>query len=306
MELDNLKNKKIGVLMGGFSSEREISLRSGKNVLNILKSAGYNAIAIDVQENFLDVLKQEKIDVAFNVLHGKFGEDGRIQSILDFLKIPYTGSGFEASSIAINKVLSKQTVSLYGVATAPFQIIKSQSDFDRISFPLPWIIKPIDEGSSIGVQIIKDKKQSLKYDLNKTRYFVEQFIEGTEITIGVLDNGHTRTVLPILQLAPKNEFYDFESKYTKGMTNFILPAKLPEAIYKKAQDFALRAHEAIECSGATRSDFIVNDSGIYFLEINTNPGMTETSDIPEQAKAQGLSLITLCEEILKSAFARKK
>lgn len=302
----DLKHKKIAVLMGGFSSEREISLRSGKNVFQILKSGGYEAVGLDVGSDFLTRLKEEKIEIAFNVLHGEFGEDGKVQAILDFLKIPYTGSGFEASTIGINKILSKQVVSLYGVPTASFALLDPNTGFDCIDFNLPWVYKPVDEGSSLGVKLIKTPEDLKSLSLKKGKSFVEQFISGAEVTVGVLDTGTEQTVLPVLQLVPKNEFYDFEAKYTKGMTEFILPAKLPEAIYKKVQEMALTAHQAIGASGATRSDFIIDSEGVpYFLEINTNPGMTETSDIPAQAKAYGLTELQLCEKILLSAVRRR-
>ena len=301
----DLKNQKIAVLMGGFSSEREISLKSGNNVLSILQKGGYHAIGLDVQENFLDCLKKEKVDIAFNVLHGEFGEDGKVQSILDFLKIPYTGSGFEASSIGINKILSKQMVGLYHVPSAPFFITSNNRPIDthHLPFPFPWIFKPISEGSSLGIKLIKNP-EDLKNCLS-CKGFIEQFIKGDEVTVGVLDTGEEQTVLPVLQLVPKNEFYDFEAKYTKGMTEFIIPANLPLETIKKVQDMALKAHQAIGALGASRSDFMIDKKGNpYFLEINTNPGMTQTSDIPAQALAHGISHLELCEKILLSAKRR--
>ena len=301
-----LKDKKIGVLMGGFSSEREISLRSGNNVIRILRDGGYDVTGIDVREDFLKILESEKIQIAFNVLHGFFGEDGRVQAILDFQGIPYTGSGVAASSIAINKILSKQYAALYGVHTAPFKLISTLDDFGSISFDLPWIVKPVSDGSSFGITLIKDKKDIKKLNINDKQYFVEPYLKGVEVTAGILDDGNESLLLPVLELMPKNEFYDFEAKYTAGMTDFILPARLPEPLYEKIQQQALTAHRALGCMGASRSDFIICGEETYFLEINTNPGMTATSDIPAQAKAYGMSELELCERILMSALRGRK
>ena len=292
--------------MGGFSSEREISLRSGNNVVRILSEGGYQVLALEVKEDFLRILQAEKIDIAFNVLHGFFGEDGRVQAILDFMKIPYTGSGVIASSIAINKILSKQYAALHQVHTSPFKLLNTLEDFNGISFALPWIVKPVSDGSSFGITLIKDKKDIKNLDITDKQYFVEPYLKGIEVTAGVLDDGNEPLLLPVLELMPKNEFYDFEAKYTAGMTDFILPARLPGALYEKIQQQALTAHRALGCSGASRSDFIICGEETYFLEINTNPGMTATSDIPAQAKAYGMSELELCERILMSALKGRK
>lgn len=292
--------------MGGFSSEREISLRSGKNVTAILEKAGYDVVSIDVKENFIEELKNNKIEIAFNVLHGFFGEDGRVQSILEHMNILYTGSGVESSSIGMNKILSKQIAALYGVNTASFQLIEKKEDYKKVQFDLPWIVKPVAEGSSIHVEIIKDKNKIPDFPYSEKQFFVEKYIKGTEVTVGVLDDGKEFLVLPVLQLIPKNEFYDFEAKYTKGMTDFILPAQIDSKIYQQVQNEALKAHQALGCSGATRSDFIIDGEKTYFLEINTNPGMTDTSDIPAEAKSYGMSELELCERILASALKKKK
>ncbi len=299
-------DKKIGVLMGGISSEREVSLRSGENVYNVLNKAGYNICKIDVDKNLIENLKKEDVEIAFNVLHGQFGEDGKVQAILEFLDILYTGSDFDASSIAINKVLSKQMVSLHGVKTADFKIINHEKDFDDIDFSFPWVFKPLDGGSSIDVTLIKDRNEIKSLDIKKEKYFVEEFVNGTEVTVGVLDDGDSKNVLPVLELVPQNEFYDFEAKYTKGMTDFIIPANISDEMTKLVQSQSLLVHEILGCGGASRSDFIIKNNIPYFLEINTNPGMTETSDIPAEAKAFGLTDIQLCEKILKSALMRRQ
>ena len=302
----DLKKLKIGVLMGGLSSEREISLRSGKNVFQVFKENGYHVVQIDVNEDFINVVNKEKIDVAFNVLHGYFGEDGRVQSILDFLKIPYTGSGVEASTIGMNKILAKQMAILAGINTLPFFFIRDHEDFKNIDFNFPWIIKPSNEGSSIGVKVINSKDELNQIDFTINQYLVEPFIKGVEVTSGILDNGIEILKLPVLELVPKNNFYDFEAKYTTGMTEFILPARLDKENYETVQNNALLMHKITGCKGATRSDFIVNDDGTFFLEINTNPGMTETSDIPAQARSYGLTDLELCLKILESAFCGGK
>jgi D-alanine-D-alanine ligase len=203
----------------------------------------------------------------------------------------------------MNKILSKELAKLNGVPTPAFE--KYRSVDQSVSFPLPWVVKPIMEGSSIGVYIIKNQADLSQIDFNDGKeYFVEEYVQGIEVTVGVLDNGEEAVVLPVLQLVPHNEFYDFEAKYTKGMTDFILPAQIPEDMTKKVKDYALMAHRSLGCLGASRSDFIIRGDEAYFLEINTSPGMTETSDIPAQAKSYGMSDLELCEKILESALAR--
>ncbi|HOJ49329.1 MAG TPA: D-alanine--D-alanine ligase [Spirochaetota bacterium] len=300
----DLRSFNIGVLMGGFSSEKDVSLRSGENVYKTLKAGGYNVYKIDVGNDFIDSIKDLSIDIAFNVLHGYFGEDGRIQAILDFLGVAYTGSGYEASFIGINKVMCKIIAQMIGVKTAEFKLVNKIDDI--YSFGYPCIVKPINEGSSIGVTLIESNEDLDKFKNNfkPNNFFVERFIKGKEITVGLLDNGDTLIKLPILQLVPKNRFYDYEAKYVKGMTDFILPAELTKEEENRAYDYALKVHKHLGCLGATRSDFIVGNDDIYFLEINTNPGMTDTSDIPAQAKAYGMSMLQLCEFILSSSLKR--
>jgi len=301
----DLKKMKIAVLLGGLSSERDVSIRSGENVYKTLKDAGYNVFKIDVDSNFFEKIKERDIDIAFNLLHGYFGEDGRIQAILDFLNIPYTGCGYEASFIGMNKILSKRVAEMIGVKTSPFRLVNSLEDIYSLGFPS--IIKPINEGSSIGVTLIESERDIDNFSsfFKPNKFFVERFIKGKEITVGILDNGENNIKLPILQLIPKNKFYDYEAKYVKGLTEFVIPADITKEQEEKAYDYALKIHKYLGCLGATRSDFIVADDDIYFLEINTNPGMTETSDIPAQAKAYGMNMLELCEFILSSALKRK-
>jgi len=311
-EIEQIRKLKIGVLAGGWSNEREISLRSGKNVYNALKNSGCNAFLIDVDKNITEVLKKEAIELAYIALHGPFGEDGGIQALLDMLGIPHTGSSVLASALGMNKIMAKRVVMSVGVKTPPFMDItdyKNQrnSVIEEVGFPL--VVKPKCEGSSIGVMIIENIEELdeivdesiLKYN----GIFVEKFIKGREITIGVLSSKYEEIPLPILELKPKKQFYDFEAKYTKGMTDFILPAGFDEITTKKFQNQALLVHNTIGCKGATRTDFIVDENlNPYFLEINTSPGMTDTSDIPAEAKCMGINMEELVIKIVKSAFSK--
>ncbi len=310
MTLEELKKIKIAVLMGGWSGEREISIRSGKNVENSLKKAGCNVISIDVDKNIVENLKKEKIGAAFVAMHGPFGEDGGIQSVLEMLKIPYTGSGILASAMGMNKLMCKRIVSFIGVKTSSFlEVFDYNMQRPEIlkTMGLPVVVKPVNEGSSIGVQIIKNESELDEYFTGAAfkfdKVFVEKYLRGKEITIGVLTSRFEETVLPILELRPKKEFYDFDAKYTKGLTEFILPAKLDENTTKEIQQTALKVHKTLGCKGVTRSDFIITENGeANFLEINTSPGMTDTSDVPAEAGAMGIDMQDLMIRILKSAF----
>ncbi len=310
MTLEELQKKKICVLKGGWSGEREISLRSAKNVENSLKKAGCNVISIDVDKNIVENLKKEEIDLAFIAMHGPFGEDGGIQSVLEMLNIPYTGSGVLASALGMNKLMCKRVVSSINVNTSPFTEVfnynKQKKDILK-EIGLPVVIKPVNEGSSIGVNMASTETE-LDELIGKAKsefhgVFVEKFIKGKEITVGVITSKSEELVLPILELRPKKGFYDYEAKYTKGMTEFILPAELDEKATKTIQETALRIHKTLGCNGVSRSDFIIDEKGIaYFLEINTSPGLTDTSDIPAEAGAMGIDMQELMVKIVKSAF----
>lgn len=309
-KINEIKKMKTGVLMGGWSGEREISLRSGKNVFNALKKAGCNVISIDVDKNIVDVLLKEKIDIAYIAMHGIFGEDGGIQAILEMLEIPYTGSNVLASAIGMNKLMSKRVAISENIKTSAFLEIKDykkeRDTIDKIiGFPL--VLKPVNEGSSIGVYIVKDQNELdeiMKLDAEKySKVFIEKYIKGREVTVGVLSSKFEEIVLPILELKPKKEFYDFEAKYTKGLTEFILPAELDKSMTRFVQKQALAIHSSLGCKGASRSDFIIDNNGeVYFLEINTSPGMTDTSDVPAEAKVIGIEMEDLVMKILLSAF----
>ncbi|TAL23809.1 MAG: D-alanine--D-alanine ligase [Nitrospirae bacterium] len=299
---------KIGVLMGGVSAEREVSLRSGKAVFKALKNLGYNAVAMDVSSDVCDKLKRERIDMAFLVLHGGWGEDGSIQGLLEVMGIPYTGSGVLASALAMNKEASKKIFLYHKIPVPPFVVVSRKAvsrHLSAVGFGMPWVIKPASEGSSVGVSIIKNKKQ-VKAAIEKSfeygrEIIVEKYIEGKEVQIGILNDKSLGGV----EVRPSLEFYNYEAKYTAGLTEYILPPEIDKATYKRAMDVALSAHKALGCSGATRVDLIIDrGENPYVLEVNTIPGMTETSLLPKIAKKAGLDFPALIEEMLKEAINR--
>ncbi len=326
-----LTNKKIGVFMGGVSTEREVSLRSGYAIYNALKQKGYNVVGISINdESFVnsqktlkqnprlstvlpiidctplqmcEVLRKESIEIVFLALHGGYGENGSIQGMLEVLGIPYTGSGVLASALAMDKEMSKKIFQYHNVPVAPFVVLKREEGTKRIEFDLPWVVKPASEGSSIGVSIVREEKnfqKALKVAFSfGARVVVEKFIEGKEIHIGILND----RVLGGVEVRPSLEFYSYEAKYKSGLTEYILPPEIDFEVYKKVQDIALSAHLALGCNGATRVDLIVDSKGCaYVLEVNTIPGMTETSLLPKIAKLAGLDFIGLVEEILKGVI----
>ncbi|GBR72916.1 D-alanine-D-alanine ligase [Candidatus Termititenax aidoneus] len=301
-----MKTKLIGVLMGGVSSERGISLRSGKNVAAALVSKGYRVQEIDIVSQDCQA-QLRNIDVAYNILHGAFGEDGGVQKILEELQIPYTGSGISASQNCLHKVKTKRILEKNSLLTPRYQTLNTLSE---VNFLAPCVVKAVSEGSSIGVSIVKNQNELLpvvEKALSVYReIFIEEFISGAEVTVGVLPVNGALTALPILELRPKNEFYDFAAKYTPGGTEFILPAELPPEVAAKTQELARQAYLALNCAGAARVDFVVRERQTpYILEINTNPGMTAQSDLPAAAKAYGLEFPELVEMILLSAAAGK-
>jgi D-alanine-D-alanine ligase len=304
-----LKQKRIGVLMGGWSSEREISLRSGKNVYESLKRQGFNCCAIDIGKNFARQIERAKIDIAFIILHGKPGEDGTMQGFLELMDIPYTGAGVVASAVGMDKVISKRLFESARIPTPKDVPIFTDSDINSClkqaekKFGYPMILKPRYEGSSVGIQLFH-KGRNLKREIIRTRrkfgdLLLEQFIEGMIATVGIVG----KKVLPILELVPKKqEFYDYKAKYTKGATEFIIPARLPKTAYRKIQDLALAAHQVIGCRGFSRVDLVADKHNHpFFLEVNTLPGMTELSDLPAQAASIGISYDELVRTILLSS-----
>ena len=307
------KNSKIGVLAGGLSNEREVSLRSGRNVFKALIELGYKDVTlIDVNRDIASTLKDAKIEYAFNVLHGRYGEDGCIQGILEFLNIPYTGCKVKASAICMDKITTKRVLSSY----PDIPLIKSvnvtkedniKEKIKELNFPI--IIKPSCEGSSIGMTKVNStdelqKALDVAFECDK-ELLIEEYLQGESATVGVLErmteNGKEIFATPILGFKTKTEWYDYEAKYTKGMTEFILPADFSQELTKKIQDISIKAYKACSCRGLSRIDFLVYNEIPYVLEINTNPGMTDTSDLPAQANAMGIDYNQLTELILKTA-----
>jgi D-alanine-D-alanine ligase len=311
----DLRSKKIVVLMGGKSGEREVSLRSGSGVLDALRERGYDVAGVDPDSNLPEQLAEAGAQVVFNALHGGAGEDGTIAGMLDVLDIPYTGCGVLASALTLDKVRTKQLFDGCGISTPAYVWTDSPGQADRVvqealdRLGLPVVVKPVNEGSSLGVSIPKSEAD-LRADVTATleaygAVLVEAFCDGDEITVGVLGCGSKTRALPVLELVPRKEFYDYEAKYTKGMTDLICPARIPEDAARRAQGTALRAHGACGCTGLSRVDMHHDSQGrIWVHEINSVPGLTETSDVPAEARAAGMDYGDLIEEILQSALVR--
>jgi D-alanine-D-alanine ligase len=298
MDRNVLKEQRIGVLMGGSSSEREISLKSGKAVLQGLKRCGYNVTAIDVGNDLAGKLKRQRIGAAFIALHGRWGEDGSVQGLLEIVGIPYTGSGVLGSAMAMDKVVMKMIFESTGIPTPAYTMVV---EGDKFHFPLPFVVKPANEGSTIGISIVRKQKEIGPAIKNARRYdrkvMVERYIEGDEITVGIV-NGEA---LPVVQVKPASGFYDFEAKYTKGMTEYIVPAKISKTMAKKAAAIALAVYEVFELSGCARIDMLIDDDVPKVIDINTSPGMTETSLVPKAWSHLGKTFDELVETILMEA-----
>lgn len=298
--------KKVLVLAGGFSAEREVSLVSGKGVAEALRGEGYDVIEHDLVSTaaFLEVLKNEKPDVVFNALHGNWGEDGAIQAFLDFMQVPYTHSGMEASMMGMNKLLTKQICCENGVATAAFETMTfAEYQAHGTCITYPYVVKPRNDGSSVGVYIIRKPEDisQVNYEDPERALLVEKYIPGHEITVAVI-NGKACAVT---ELKSNNRFYDYEAKYTAGMTRHVLPAQLPQEVTETAMRYAEKVHALLGCNTVSRSDFRYNSQdGVVFLEVNTNPGMTPLSLVPEQAKYVGISYGKLCALLVENASCR--
>lgn len=303
--MSDVTSKRIAVLMGGLSAEREVSLASGAAVHGALLARGYDAVAIDVGRDLAQVLLRERVGAAFIALHGRYGEDGCVQGLLELMKIPYTGSGVLASALAMHKLYSKQAFGAAGILTAPFHPVRRGQRFSpgELPFGLPLVVKPVQEGSSVGISIVREEsgleaalELAFRYD---DEILVEQFIGGREVQVGILDD----RPLGAIEIVPKKEFYDFEAKYTDGMAEHIFPARLEPALYQRALETGLAAHRALGCRCYSRVDLLVTPEGdCYVLEVNTLPGMTALSLLPEiAAKGGGLCFETLVERIIGSA-----
>ncbi len=314
--LDNFKNLevqkrkrniKIGVICGGISSEREISLKTGEGIFKALENGGYDVEYIDFKGDNVSAFKN--IDIAFLALHGKYGEDGTVQGLLELLKIPYTGSGVLASSLAIDKIFSKKIFLFEKIPTPAYiglslsmniSIEEIKKDvIEKIGYPL--VVKPSREGSTIGITIIQDEGD-LEDAINFAKIYdssilLEKFISGRQMTVSLI--GDKPIALPITEIRPKSGFYDFKSKYTAGLTEYITPAKLESNLEKEIKELAIKTHNCLGCYGVSRVDLIIDENDMPFiLEINTMPGMTETSLVPKSAAAAGITFERLAEIIL--------
>ena len=293
---------RIGVLMGGPSAERDVSLRSGRAITDALLSKGYNAAPMEIWLPTRDELRTAGIDVAFIALHGTFGEDGQIQEILEGLKIPYTGSKVKASQLGMDKIASRKLFKKAGLNIPGYHVIEDGAR-PKLKFPAPVVVKPSAQGSSVGVSII-DKIEELDGAIKEAFKFggqvlLEEFIHGKELTVGILDD----KPLPVIQVVPKRRYYDEVAKYTAGMTEYLCPAPIQEGEAMLAQDAGIRAHKALGCRSFSRVDMILDDEGkVVVLEVNTIPGMTQLSLLPKAAKARGIDFPVLCEKMLESAF----
>lgn len=302
--MKNLKKLKIAVLLGGMSSEREISIKTGTAIIKELKKHGHRVVAIDAVRGCLGKIIKAKPDVAINALHGTYGEDGTMQGALEFIGVPYTGSGVNACALAMNKVKAKEIFAFNGVTTADWQVVEEEKEVKSIALKYPLVFKPVSEGSAVGVTIAKSKKDGIKAFRTARKYgpvLVEKFIKGTEISVPVLGS----RVLPIIEIVPKNEFYDFDAKYTPGMSDHIIPARISSDAYVKAAGLALLAHNLLGCRDLSRIDMIVSGKEVYVLEVNPLPGMTDVSLFPEAAKKAGISFYELIMILVKDALKRK-
>ncbi|MBQ9271074.1 MAG: D-alanine--D-alanine ligase [Alphaproteobacteria bacterium] len=300
--------KKVLLLYGGFSAERDVSVSSKDDICAALKSKGYIVIEHDLTDvwHLLDVLRNEKPDVVYNGLYGNWGEDGEIQGLLDMLGIPYTHSGLNASSIGMNKHLCKLIAKHCGVKVAIGEkITYAEYKKNGTAIPYPYVIKPVADGSSVGVFIIRNAADStqVSYPDEATEVLIEQYIEGHELTCACFD-GKAHVVT---ELKAKNDFYDYEAKYTAGFTQHILPAKIGADVAATCCRYAEIVHNALGCRTVSRCDFRYNPTdGVVFLEINTNPGMTSLSLVPEQAKYIGISYADLCAKLVENATCRQR
>jgi len=294
------------VLLGGMSAEREVSLESGKAILDALLALGYDACPVEADEQLAQRLIEKKIEVAFIGLHGRLGEDGAVQGLLEMMRIPYTGSGVLASALGMNKIVSRKLFMLHGVPVPPHIVLqkaeKEVFDAAKLPFPLPIVVKPSQEGSSVGVSIVSEASQipaamnrAFEYGLE---ILVEEYIPGREIAVGILED----VALGAIEIVPKVQFYSYQAKYTDGLAEHILPAPLPPEDYNQALDLGLTAHRLLGCEGATRVDMRYKEPGQFFLlEVNSLPGMTRLSLLPEIARGVGIDFPGLVERILLGA-----
>ena len=307
-----MKQLHVAVLMGGWSAEREVSLMSGKGVAEALEERGYRVTRIDMERNVAVEIARIQPDVVFNALHGTPGEDGTVQGMLDLMGVPYTHSGLVTSVIAIDKQLTKQALVPHGIPMPGGRMVLTEELYQHDPLPRPYVLKPVNEGSSVGVAIVTNESNYGNPISREAKgpwqefpeLLAEPFIRGRELTTAVLGE----TALAVTELKPRSGFYDYESKYTDGLTEHVCPADIPEDVADACKRIACEAHRLLGCKGASRSDFRWDDSqgidGIFLLEVNTQPGMTPLSLVPEQARYVGMSYADLVEQIVQEALAR--
>jgi D-alanine-D-alanine ligase len=301
-------SKRVAVLMGGWSAEREVSLNSGANCTKALQRSGYDVVAIDVQRDVAGLLAalDPRPDVVFNALHGRFGEDGTFQGLLDVLQIPYTHSGLLASAVAMDKEIAKRVFASAGLRCAESVIATRDEVLAGDVMPRPYVVKPINEGSSVGVRIVLEGDNKPPFEDRSWPYgdtvMVERYIPGRELTIAVMDD----RALAVTEIQPAQGFYDYEAKYTDGKAVHVIPADVPDDVTEESMRQAVVAHQTLGCRGVSRADFRYDDSipgieGIFILEVNTQPGMTPLSLVPEQAAYLGMSFDELVTWMVEHA-----
>ena len=303
---------RVAVLYGGISVEREVSLNSGKQVIAALRQAGFDVVPIEVGEDLGAVIAalDPKPDAVFNALHGRFGEDGTIQGVLDWLGIPYTHSGVRASSLAMDKVAAKAAFHAAGLPVARGRVIAVDELAVDDPLPLPYVVKPVNEGSSVGVSIIRhgdNRRAEVAENWRFGPVLVEEFVPGRELTVGVMGD---RALAVTEIIAEAGAFYDYDSKYADGGSRHVVPAVVHPDTYAQALEFAVAAHRALGCAGASRADFRYDDTAgepgrLVLLEVNTQPGMTATSLLPEQAAHHGITFPALCAWMIEHATCRQ-
>jgi len=299
--------KHVAVLMGGWSAEREVSLRSGKACADALERSGYQVSRIDVDRDVAATLRARKPDVALNVLHGRPGEDGTLQGLLEVIGIPYSHSGVLASALAMKKDIAKSVLKSAGVPVPGGMVAARKEAAKRHLLPPPYVIKPVAEGSSVGVFIVREDHKHPPQELTRADWafgdqiLVEPYIPGKELTCAVMGD----RVFGVIEIVPTVKFYDYEAKYAPGGSKHLLPAPIAADVYREVQRLSLAAHRALGCRGVTRSDFRFDDSlgvkGLFCLEVNTQPGMTETSLVPELAAHAGTSFADLVRWMVEDA-----
>lgn len=315
--MSGVKPLHVAVLMGGWSAEREVSLSSGRGVAKALDNLGHRVVAIDMERDIAAKLTLAAPDVVFNALHGTPGEDGAVQGMLDIMGVAYTHSGLTTSVIAIDKELTKQALVPHGIRMPAGKVVASESLYAGDPLPRPYVLKPVNEGSSVGVAIVTDASNygnPIARDAEGPwRHFdhllAEPFIAGKELTVAVLDEKDGPRALAVTELKIDSGFYDYEHKYTDGITTHVCPAEIPADIAEAAKRMAAEAHRLLGCHGCSRSDFRWDDTqgeaGLYLLEVNTQPGMTPLSLVPEQARHVGMSYEALVQRLIEEALERK-